>query len=177
MTMNDLYNRVENVIAKYEQACQQEETLYDMMEDAERDYSRYSSQMSFSEDPNARSAVAEQMAVAQQRYIQCQSRLQQVQSVKSQALRELQATRSGITDAMQSLTQKLQQIAQSIGTFEQMASLPFGGASAADKLPFLKNRRQEYQQNLNDLGALVDRIDSVLNGDGDSPKLVLRRRR
>lgn len=176
MTMDDLYNRVENAIAKYEQACQQEETLYDMMEDAERDYSRYSSQMSSAEDSNAQSSAAQQMAAAQQRYVQCQNQLQQVQSIKAQALRELQATRSGIADAMQSLTQKLQQISQSIGTFEQMASLPFGGAAASEKLSFLQGRRQEYQQNLNDLGALADRIDSALNGGGNSPQKVLRRR-
>ena len=177
MTMDDLYNRVENAIAKYEQACQQEETLYEMMQDAERDYSRYSSQLSSAEDPNARSSAEQQMAAAQKLYIQCQSQLQQVQNNKAQALRELQATRSGINDAMQSLTQKLMQISQSIGTFEQMAALPFGGAAASEKLTFLRGRQQEYQQNLNDLGALADRIDSVLNGGGNSPQLVLRRTR
>lgn len=175
MTMEDLCNRVDNAIAKYEQACQQEEDLYDMMSAAERDYSRYSSQMSSAEDPNAQSYAAQQMAAAQQQYVQYQSQLQQVQSIKAQASRELQATRSGITDAMESLTQKLLQIRQSIGTFEQMASLPFGGATASEKLTFLRGRSQEYQQNLNELGALADKIDSALDGGGYSPQKVLRR--
>lgn len=44
MTMEALFNNVENAIAQYEQACEQEETLYDMMRDAENDMNRYSSQ-------------------------------------------------------------------------------------------------------------------------------------
>ena len=43
MTMEALFNNVENAIAQYEQACEQEETLYDMMRDAENDMNRYSS--------------------------------------------------------------------------------------------------------------------------------------
>lgn len=175
MTMEELFNNVENAIHQYEQACQQEETLYSMMEDAERDYSHYSSQMSAAEDPNERNAAARQMAAAQQRYTQCQSQLQQVKINIDQTKRILQATKSGTADAMQNLTQKLMEISQSIGTFEQMASLPFGGAAAAEKLSFLQSRSQEYQQNLNDLGALADRIDSALNGSGTSPQRVLRR--
>lgn len=175
MTMDDLFKRVEDAIARYEQACQQEEMLYEMISDAERDYSRYSSQMASAEDPNAQSYAAQQVAAAQRQYAQCQSQLQQVQSMKAHALRELQAIRSGVTDAMESLTQKLVQIRQSIGTFEQMASLPFGGAAASEKLITLRERSQEYQRNLNDLGALADKIDSAVEGGGNSPQKVLRR--
>ena len=175
MTMNELYNRVENAITQYEQACQQEETLYSMMEDAQRDYSRYSSQMSTAEDPNERNSAARQMAAAQQRYTQCQSQLQQVKGNIDQTKRILQATKSGTADAMQSLTQKIMEISQSKSAFEQMASLPFGGAEAAEKLSYLQSRSQEYQQNLNDLGALADRIDSALNGGGTTRQKVLKR--
>lgn len=174
MTIDDLCSRVEDALARYEQASQLEESLYDMISDAERDYYRYSSQASSAEDPNAQSRAAQQAAAAQQQYVQYQSQLQQAQAAKAHALRELQAIRSGLTDAMESLSQKLVQLEQSIRTYEQMAALPFGGAAAAEKLSFFRGRRQEYQQNLNDLGALADRIDSALAG-GNSPQKVLRR--
>jgi len=163
VTIDDLCSRVEDALARYEQASQLEESLYDMISDAERDYYRYSSQASSAEDPNVQSRAA-----------QYQSQLQQAQAAKAHALRELQAIRSGLTDAMESLSQKLVQLEQSIRTYEQMAALPFGGAAAAEKLNFFRGRRQEYQQNLNDLGALADRIDSALAG-GNSPQKVLRR--
>lgn len=176
MTMEDLFNRVERAASQYEQACQQEETLYDMMQDAERDYSRYSSQASAAEDETAQNSAYVHIQEAQQRYQQCQAKLQQVQNEKAQALRELQATRSGVTDAINSLEENIPKIDQSISTFEQMASLPFGGAGATEKLPQLRARRAEYQKNLNDLYTLADRIDSVLDGGGNSPTLVLRKR-
>ena len=144
MTMEALFNNVENAISQYEQACEQEETLYDMMRDAENDMNRYSSQASSSEEA-------------------------------SQAQRYLQATRSELTNVIKSIEEKLPKFDQSISTFEQMASNPFG-SSAASQLPQLRARRAEYQQNLNDAYTLVDRIDSALNGGGNSPQLVLRRR-
>lgn len=87
MTMEALFNNVENAIAQYEQACEQEETLYDMMRDAENDMNRYSSQASSSEDASDQRAALEQMRAAALRYQQCQNQLQQVQAAKSQALR------------------------------------------------------------------------------------------
>ena len=170
MTMEALFNNVENAIAQYEQACEQEETLYDMMRDAENDMNRYSSQASSSEDASDQRAALEQMRAAALRYQQCQNQLQQVQAAKSQALRYLQAT-----NVITSIEDKLPKMDQSISTFEQMAANPFG-SSAAAQLPQLRARRAEYQQNLNDAYTLVDRIDSALNGGGNSPQKVLRRR-
>ena len=178
MTMEALFNNVENAIAQYEQACEQEETLYDMMRDAENDMNRYSSQASSSEDASDQRAALEQMRAAALRYQQCQkcqNQLQQVQAAKSQALRYLQATRSELTNVITSIEDKLPKMDQSISTFEQMAANPFG-SSAAAQLPQLRARRAEYQQNLNDAYTLVDRIDSALNGGGNSPQKVLRRR-
>ena len=165
MTMEALFNNVENAIAQYEQACEQEETLYDMMRDAENDMNRYSSQASSSEDASDQRAALEQ----------CQNQLQQVQAAKSQALRYLQATRSELTNVITSIEDKLPKMDQGISTFEQMAANPFG-SSAAAQFPQLRARRAEYQQNLNDAYTLVDRIDSALNGGGNSPQKVLRRR-
>ncbi len=175
MTMEALFNNVENAISQYEQACQQEEALYDMMRDAENDMNRYSSQASSSEDTSEQREALEQTKAAALRYQQCQNQLQQVQAAKAQALRYLQATRAELTNVITSIEEKLPKFDQSISTFEQMASNPFG-SSAASQLPQLRARRAEYQQNLNDAYTLVDRIDSVLNGSGDSPQLVLRRR-
>lgn len=175
MTMEALFNNVENAIAQYEQACEQEETLYDMMRDAENDMNRYSSQASSSEDASDQRAALEQMRAAALRYQQCQNQLQQVQAAKSQALRYLQATRSELTNVITSIEDKLPKMDQSISTFEQMAANPFG-SSAAAQLPQLRARRAEYQQYLNDAYTLVDRIDSALNGGGNSPQKVLRRR-
>ena len=160
MTMDALFNNVENAISQYEQACEQEEMLYDMMRDAENDMNRYSAQASSSED------ASEQ---------QCQNQLQQVQNAKAQALRYLQATRSELNNVVKAIEEKLPKFDQSISTFEQMASNPFG-SSAAAKLPQLRATRAEYQQNLNDAYTLIDRIDSVLNGSGNAPQKVLRRR-
>lgn len=174
MTMEALFNNVENAISQYEQACEQEETLIEMMQDAESEMNRCSSQASSSEDPSEQRAALEQMRAAAQRYQQCQNQLQQVQNAKSQALRYLQATRAELTNVIKMIEEKLPKFDQSISTFEQMASNPFG-ASAASQLPQLRSRRAEYQQNLNDAYSLVDRIDSVLNGGGNSPRLVLRR--
>ena len=155
MTMEALFNNVENAIAQYEQACEQEETLYDMMRDAENDMNRYSSQASSSEDASDQRAALEQMRAAALRYQQCQNQLQQVRAAKSQALRYLQATRSELTNVITSIEDKLPKMDQSISTFEQMAANPFG-SSAAAQLPQLRARRAEYQQNLNDAYTLVD---------------------
>lgn len=154
MTMEALFNNVENAIAQYEQACEQEETLYDMMRDAENDMNRYSSQASSSEDASDQRAALEQMRAAALRYQQCQNQLQQVQAAKSQALRYLQATRSELTNVITSIEDKLPKMDQSISTFEQMAANPFG-SSAAAQLPQLRARRAEYQQNLNDAYTLL----------------------
>lgn len=175
MTMEALFNNVENAISQYEQACQQEEALYDMMRDAENDMNRYSSQASSSEEAPDQRAALEQMRAAALRYQQCQNQLQQVQTAKAQAQRYLQATRSQLTNVITSIEEKLPKFDQSISTFEQMASNPFG-SSAASQLPQLCARRAEYKQNLNDAYTLVDRIDSVMNGVGTSPQKVLRRR-
>lgn len=175
MTMEALFNNVENAISQYEQACEREEALYEMMRDAENDMNRYSSQASSSEDASDQRAALEQMRAAALRYQQCQNQLQQVQAAKSQALRYLQATRSELTNVITSIEDKLPKMDQSISTFEQMAANPFG-SSAAAQLPQLRARRAEYQQNLNDAYTLVDRIDSALNGGGNSPQKVLRRR-
>lgn len=175
MTMEALFNNVENAVTQYEQACQQEEALYDMIREAENDISRYSSQASSSEDASEQRAALEQMKAAALRLQQFQNQLQQVQSAKAQAMRYLQVTRSELTSVIKSIEDKLPKFDESISTFEQMASNPFG-ASAASQLPQLRARRAEYQQNLNDAYTLVDRIDSVLNGGGSSPQLILRRR-
>ena len=174
MTMAELFNSVENAISQYEQACKQEEILYEMMRDAEYDMNRYSALASSAEDPSAQKAALEQMRAVALRYQECQSKLQQVQSAKSQALQYLQATRGGLINVIKDIEEKLPKMDQSIDVFEQMASNSFG-ASAASQLPTLRQRRAEYQQNLNDAYILLDRIDSVLNGSGDSPHLVLRR--
>lgn len=174
MTMEALFNNVENAISQYEQACQQEEALYDMMRDAENDMNRYSSQAS-SEEASDQRAALEQMRAAALRYQQCQNQLQQVQAAKAQAQRYMLATRSELTNVIKSIEEKLPTFDQSISIFEQMQSNPFG-SSAASQLPQLRARRTEYQQNLNDAYTLVDRIDSTLNGGGGSPQLVLRRR-
>lgn len=175
MTMEALFNNVENAISQYEQASEQEETLYDMMRDAENDMNRYSSQASSSEEASDQRAALEQMRAAALRYQQYQNQLQQVQAAKAQAQRYLQATRSELTNVIKSIEEKLPKFDQSISTFEQMASNPFG-SSAASQLPQLRARRAEYQQNLNDAYTLVDRISTALNGGGNSPQLVLRRR-
>lgn len=175
MTMDALFSNVENAANQYEQACQQEETLYDMIRDAENDISRYSSQASSSEDASEQRAALEQMKTSTLRLQQYQNQLQQVQNAKAQALRYLHATRSELTNVIKSIEGKLPKLDESISAFEQMASNPFG-SSAASQIPQLRTRRAEYQQNLNDAYTLVDRIDSVLNGDGSSPQLVLRRR-
>lgn len=175
MTMEALFNNVENAISQYEQACEREEALYEMMRDAENDMNRYSSQASSSKEASDQRAALEQMKAAALRYQQYQNQLQQVQAAKAQALRYLQATRSELTNVIKSIEEKLQKFDQSISTFEQMASNPFG-ASASTQLPQLRARRAEYQQNLNDAYTLVDRIDSALNGGGNSPQRVLRRR-
>lgn len=175
MTIEALYNNVENAANQYEQACQQEETLYDMIRGAENDISKYSSQASSSEDASEQRVALEQMRTAALRLQQYQNQLQQVQTAKAQALRYLQATRAELTNVIKSIEDKLPKLDESINTFEQMASNPFG-ASASLQLPKLRARRTEYQQNLNDAYTLVDRIDSVLNGSGNSPQLVLRHR-
>lgn len=175
MTMESLFNNVENAISQYEQACQQEESLYDMMRDAENDMNRYSSQASSSEEASEQRAALEQMKAAALRYQQCQNQLQQVQTAKNQAQRYLQATRSELTNVISSIEEKLPKFDQSISTFEQMASNPFG-SSAASQLPQLRAKRAEYQQNLNDAYTLVDRIDSAIDDGGSSPRKVLRRR-
>lgn len=175
MTMEALFNNVENAISQYEQACEREEALYEMMRDAENDMNRYSSQASSSEEASDQRAALEQMKAAALRYQQYQNQLQQVQAAKAQALRYLQVTRSELTNVIKSIEEKLPKFDQSISTFEQMASNPFG-ASASTQLPQLRARRAEYQQNLNDAYTLVDRIDSALNGGGNSPQRVLRRR-
>lgn len=175
MTMEALFNNVENAANQYEQACQQEEALYDMIKDAENDINRYSSQASSSEDASEQRAALEQMKASALRLQQYQNQLQQVQSAKAQAMRYLQATRSELANVIKSIEDKLPKFDESISTFEQITSTPFG-ASAALQLPQLRARRAEYQQNLNDAYTLIDRIDSVLNGGGNSPQLVLRRR-
>lgn len=175
MTMEALFNNVENAISQYEHACEREETLYDMVRDAENDMNRYSSQASSSEGASDQRAALEQMRAAALRYQQYQNQLQQVQAAKAQALRYLQATRSELANVIKSIEEKLPKFDQSISTFEQMASNPFG-SSASAQLPQLRARRAEYQQNLNDTYTLVDRIDSALNGGGNSPQRVLRRR-
>ncbi len=175
MTMDALFNNVENAISQYEQACEQEEMLYDMMRDAENDMNRYSAQASSSEDASEQRAALEQTKAAALRYQQCQNQMQQVQNAKAQALRYLQATRSELNNVVKAIEEKLPKFDQSISTFEQMASNPFG-SSAAAKLPQLRATRAEYQQNLNDAYTLIDRIDSVLNGSGNAPQKVLRRR-
>ena len=76
MTMEALFNNVENAISQYEQACEQEETLYDMMRDAENDMNRYSSQASSSEEASDQRAALEQMRAAALRYQQYQNQLQ-----------------------------------------------------------------------------------------------------
>lgn len=175
MTMEALFSNVENAISQYEQACKQEETLYEMMHDAENDMNRYSTQASSSEEASDQRVALEQMRAAALRYQQCQNQLQQVQAAKAQALRYLQATRSELTNVIKSIEEKLPKFDQSIRTLEQMASNPFG-TSASAQLPQLRVRRAEYQQNLNDAYTLIDRIDSALNGGGNSPQRVLRRR-
>lgn len=175
MTMEVLFNNVENAISQYEQACEQEEKLYDMMRDAENDMNRYNSQASSSEDASEQRSALEQMRAATLRYQQCQDKLQQVQAIKAQALRYLQATRLELNNVIKSIEEKLPKFDQSLSTFEQMASNPFGSSATAN-LPQLRARRAEYQQNLNDAYTLIDRIDSVLNGGGNSPQRILRRR-
>ena len=71
---------------QYEQACQQEEMLYDMMRDAENDMNQYSSMASSSEDASEQRAALEQTKAAALRYQQCQNQLQQVQAAKTQAI-------------------------------------------------------------------------------------------
>ena len=114
------------------------------------------------------------MKAAALRYQQCQSQLGQVQAAKAQALSYLQSTRSELVNVVKSIEEKLPKLDQSISTFEQMASNPFG-SSAAAQLPQLRARRAEYKQNLDDAYTLIDRIDSALNGSGYAPQKVLRR--
>ena len=162
MTMEALFNNVENAISQYEQTCQQEEALYDMMSDAKTDMNRYSAQASSCEEASDQRAALEQMRAAELRYQQCQNQLQQVQAAKAQALRYLQATRSELTNVIRSIEEKLPKFDQSINTFEQMSATAFG-QSAAQQLPRLKASRESYQKNLNDARILVNRIDSVFN--------------
>lgn len=175
MTMEALFQNVENAISQYEQSCEQEELLYDMMRDAENDMNSYSSQASSTDEASEQKAALEQMKAAALRYQQYQNQLQQVQLAKTQALRYLQATKSELLNVIKSIEETLPKFDQSISMFEQMASNPFG-TSASAQLPQLRARRAEYQQNLNNAYILVDRIDSALNGGGTSPQRVLRRR-
>lgn len=174
MTMETLFNNVENAIFQYEHACQQEEQLYSLMSDAENDIDRYSSQASSSEEISDQRAALEQMKSAALRYQQYQNKLQQVQEAKSQALRYLQVTRSELINVIKSIEEKLPKFDQSIRTFEQMASNPFG-TSAAAQLPQLRARRDEYQHNLNNAYTLVEKIDSALSGESNAPQKILRR--
>ena len=64
MTMDQLFNNVENAIAQYEQACQEEMTLYEMMQDAEREMNAYSAQASSSEDSSDQIAALQQVKAA-----------------------------------------------------------------------------------------------------------------
>lgn len=175
MTMEMLFNSVQNAISQYERACQQEGMLYEGMRDAEDDMNRYSAQASSAEEPSDQREALERMREAALRYQQYQNQLRQVQAAKQQALAYLQATRAELTNVIVSLEEKLPRLDQSISTFEQMASNPFG-SSARAQVPQLRARRAEYQQNLNDAYSLVERIDSVVNGSGDAPALVLRQR-
>lgn len=166
MTMEALSQNVENAIAQYERACEQEEELREKIETL-----RDSSQASFSEEyPNQREDLEEMRETA----LQYQYQLQRVQAAKAQALEYLQSTRSELANVIKSLQEKLPKFDQSISAFEQMASNPFG-SSAAAKLPQLRASRAEYQRNLNDAYTLVERIDSILNGGGNSPQRVLRK--
>ena len=174
MTMETLFNNVENAISQYKQACQQEYMLYDMMRDAESEMNRYSSQAASAEEASDQRFALEQMKAAAQRYQQYQNQLQQVQVAKNQAINYLQSTRLELTNVIKSIEEKLPKFDQSIRTFEQMASNPFG-ASASARLPQLRATREEYQKNLNDAYILVDKIDAALNGSGDSPQIVLKR--
>ena len=131
MTMEALFNNVESAISQYEQACQQEEMLYEMMSNAENEMSRFSAQASSSEDASDQRAALEQMKAAALRYQQCQSQLGQVQAAKAQALSYLQSTRSELVNVVKSIEEKLPKLDQSISTFEQMASNPFGSSAAA----------------------------------------------
>ena len=174
MTMDQLFANVDNAIEQYQQMCEQEQALYEMMQDAEREMNQYSSQASTSEDPSEQIAALERVKAAAQRYQQYQLQLQQVQNAKAQALQYLQATRAELTNVISSIEAKLPKFDQSIRTFEQMASNPFG-SSASAQLPQLKATREQYQRNLNDAYTLVDKIDSALNGGGNAPTRVLRR--
>lgn len=174
MTMEALSDNVESAISQYEQACQREAVLYDLIRDAENDMHRYSAQASASEETSKQKAALEQARAAALRYQQYQSQLQQVQLAKAQSLRYLQTTRAELANVIRSIEEKIPKFDQSISVFEQMAANPFG-SSAAEQLPQLRARREEYQRNLNDAYALLDRIDSVLNG-GSAPQKVLRRK-
>ena len=176
MTMEELSQNIEYAISQYEQAKEQEESLYEMMQDAERDMSRYSAQASASsdDDPSSQRYALEQMRAAAIRYQQCQNQLQQVQNAKAKALQYLQSTRSELVNVITSIEEKLPKFDQSISTFAQMANNPFG-ASAGAQLPQLRAKREEYQRNLDYAYSLLDRIDSALNDGGDTKRLVLRR--
>ena len=174
MTMEALFSNVENAISQYEQACDQEETLYDLIRDAESDMNRYSAQASSAEEPSDQRAALEQMREAALRIQDYQNKLQQVQNAKAQAARYLQATRSELQNVISTIEAKLPKFDQSISTFQQMAANPFGGSASA-QIPQLQAKRDEYQRNLNDAYTLVERIDSALNGGGSQPQKILRR--
>lgn len=172
--MQELFSNVEHAIAQYEYACQQEEGLYDLMRDAERDMQIYNAQAASSEDGSAQMAALEKMRSAALQYKQYESQLQQVQNSKNQALGYLQATRMELLKVIKTIEEKLPKFDQSISVFEQMASNPFG-SSASAQLPQLRATRAQYQQNLDEAYVLIDKIDGALNGGGNAPQKVLRR--
>ena len=162
MTMDQLFANVDNAIEQYQQMCEQERTLYEMMQDAESEMNQYSSKASSSENASDQIAAQEHANDAAQRYHQYQKQLQQVQNSKAQALGYLQATRAELENVIKTIQSKLPKIDQSISTFEQMASNPFG-SSASTQLPKIRAIRDNYQKNLDDAYSLANRIDSVLN--------------
>jgi DNA mismatch repair ATPase MutS len=167
--MDELVNYVEKAISQYEQACNTEESLLQMIQDCDREISRLSSQASSSEEPSDQRQALEQMKAVAQQMQDYQRQLQQAQNQKTQSQRYLTVTRLELLNVIQTIEEKLPQIEQSIGIFEQASSNTFG-VNASAQLPKLREMREEHQQNLNAAYNLVERIDAMLNGGGTSPK-------
>lgn len=174
MTWNQLKTGIESAISQYEKALQDEETIYNLMREAENEMDRCKARLAYTNESSERSALIQQMQTLSVNYQQYQISLQQVLAAKAQAERYLQATRSELTKAIISIESTIAKIDQTISTYQTMASNPFG-ASAAAQLPTVQARRNAYQNDLNEAYALATRIDAVLNGGGSNLHKVRHR--
>lgn len=176
MTMDNLFAQVENAIAQLEQAKQTIETASEMRRQAEQRLYYLQAQASSSEDASDQLGVLEAMRSVAMEIKGYDAQIQNAQAAQTQAQRYLIATQTELNKVVQSITEKLPAFDKSLEGLGQMASVSsFGSQAVSAQYQKLSNTRADYQKNLDDAYALLDRIDSALNGGGTSPRLVLRR--